>query len=480
MARLHEGPCTFFRLSPADLEKPECFSIQWGAIKQTRCDVDFHHPEFRELRARIEGLSKTATVEKIIRLPLTSGFAAGKDDRVKSSDVAIQQIRPTQILPIGELDFSEAYGIRKTDTVELDYIEDGEVLFNNTNSTVWVGKSSVFRGTKLVVCSNHVTRLRLIKGIQPEFIADVLNLLRERRYFARLCTNFNNQAGVNTDALAAVRLPLPEKAERTKLLAAMDAARAEHRAKLTEADALLAGLDSFLLTSLGLTPPPKDDRKVFAVRRIEAQQQSRLNADYFHPERVLALRTMEQAAKRLACQPLAEVVSFIRNQIKTRAANYLSLAHVQSHTGELIAANEDVAGACSTFKLDDVLFARLRPYLNKVYRAENAGCCSPEFHVLRANDPAALRPDFLAAILRSSLILAQTRHMMTGNTHPRLTNEDVVNLIIPIPKPAVQETIAAEARRRREEARRLRVEAEAGWQAAKRWFEEQLIGPARR
>ena len=66
--------------------------------------------------------------------------------------------------------------------------------------------------------------------------------------------------------------------------------------------------------------------------------------------------------------------------------------------------------------------------------------------------------------------------MMTGNTHPRLTNEDVVNLVIPIPAPAVQETIATEARRRREAARRLRAEAETGWQAAKRWFEEQLLG----
>lgn len=69
--------------------------------------------------------------------------------------------------------------------------------------------------------------------------------------------------------------------------------------------------------------------------------------------------------------------------------------------------------------------------------------------------------------------------MMTGNTHPRLTNEDVVSLVIPIPKDiAAQKAIANEARSRREEARRLRSEAEAGWHAAKRWFEEQLLGPA--
>jgi hypothetical protein len=51
-------------------------------------------------------------------------------------------------------------------------------------------------------------------------------------------------------------------------------------------------------------------------------------------------------------------------------------------------------------------------------------------------------------------------------------------LPFPIPPAAVQETITTEARRRRKEARRLRAEAEVGWQAAKSWFEEQLVGSA--
>ena len=50
----------------------------------------------------------------------------------------------------------------------------------------------------------------------------------------------------------------------------------------------------------------------------------------------------------------------------------------------------------------------------------------------------------------------------------------------PIPaNVTAQQAIAVEARRRRDEARRLRAEADAGWQAAKRWFEEQLLGGAK-
>jgi restriction endonuclease S subunit len=66
--------------------------------------------------------------------------------------------------------------------------------------------------------------------------------------------------------------------------------------------------------------------------------------------------------------------------------------------------------------------------------------------------------------------------MMTGNTHPRLTNEDVINLVVPMPDLETQDSIAAEARRRREAARRLRAEAEREWAQAKARFEAALLG----
>ncbi len=63
--------------------------------------------------------------------------------------------------------------------------------------------------------------------------------------------------------------------------------------------------------------------------------------------------------------------------------------------------------------------------INKVIVAEASGICSTEFHVMRIIDENEIIPEYLVAIMRSSLILAQTKHMMTGNTHPRISNDDV-------------------------------------------------------
>ena len=160
----------------------------------------------------------------------------------------------------------------------------------------------------------------------------------------------------------------------------MDAARAERKGKLAEADALLAGLDDFLLDALGIAPPEKDARRVFAVRLEQPRTQKRINSDYYHPERIRAIRALNAAAGSLTVAPLAAVVSFERSQVRTPGENYLSLAHVQSNTGELTDSTDTAKGTCFIYQTDDVLFARLRPYLNKVYcAAEMTAVAPPNF-----------------------------------------------------------------------------------------------------
>lgn len=290
---------------------------------------------------------------------------------------------------------------------------------------------------------------------------------------------------ITPDELERIRIPTPKPAVQARLVAALDAARARRRRKLGEAESLLGGLDAFVLDALGLTlPPPDGHRTTYAVRLADVREGKKLYPDYFHPERLSAIRAVERAYKGDQSAALSSVADFRRDQRRIQPGDpYLGLANVQPNTGERIDSTEDDGeGTVFDYAENDVLFARLRPYLNKVYRAESAGVCSPEFHVMRVRHgkdgkPRAL-PDYLAAVLRSGIVLAQTRHMMTGNTHPRLANDDVVNLVIPLPSPAVQQAIAAEVAARRAAARRLRDEAGRVWDDAKRRFEEELLGPA--
>jgi type I restriction enzyme S subunit len=388
--------------------------------------------------------------------------------------------RYIRITDFGEHGIPADHEYTTPDVVELECeLFANDILFARSGATV--GKTYLHEDdSHPAIFAGYCIRFRFDpRKALPKFVW----LFTKTAAFARwiiVTQRPSGQPNINKEEFKSAEIPLPPPLVQQELVATMEEARAERRVKLAEAGALLASFDSDLLKTLGLSAPPEEKRRVYAHPLRTVLDSSRLDADYFHPERVLSIRAMERVTERLWCPRLEEAVSFEREQIKQPGSNYIGLANIQPHTGELTPGDEDVAGSCSVFRADDVLFARLRPYLNKVYRAERGGCCSPEFHVLRIRAGVTLLPEYLATVLRSSIILAQTRHMMTGNTHPRLTNEDVTQLFIPVPDPETQVKLVAELHRRREAARRLRVEAEAVWQAAKRWFEEQLVERADR
>ena len=97
-------------------------------------------------------------------------------------------------------------------------------------------------------------------------------------------------------------------------------------------------------------------------------------------------------------------------------------------------------------------------------------------HIVRLRIEATdVRPQYLAIYLNSSVGLTLSNRGVTGGTRVALDYSSIRAIPIPVPPPSVQDTIVAEANRRRGEALRLRSEAETEWRAAKQWFEEQLL-----
>lgn len=425
-------------------------------------------PRHHALREALSSPYPLAQLGALVRAEPGYGLSARAAARV-----AADEPRYIRITDFGEDGVEPGHTFVTAEEVESDYdLESGDILFARTGS---VGRTYIHEDT---------SEPAIFAGYCIRFQFDAARVLPRFVYWWTKTDAYNRwvetirrpsvQSNINKEEFKSCLIPLPPLELQEELVAAMDAARGERREKLAAADGLLAGLDDFVLGELGIERPAAEGRRVFGVRLGQMSRPGQINADYYHPERVKALQALVEV-ENLEVAALSQVVSFERNQLKTPIENYLSLAHIQSNTGELTAAEDTAEGSCFVYKPDDVLFARLRPYLNKVYRAEQAGCCTVEFHVLRVIDRDYLLPEYLAAILRSKLVLAQTVHMMTGNTHPRISNDEVVNLRIPIPDMGTQETIANEVIRRREEARRLRAEAEAGWQAAREWFEKEIL-----
>lgn len=83
-------------------------------------------------------------------------------------------------------------------------------MFNNTNSQELVGKTSFFDLEGQYFCSNHITRIKVNEDfISPIYLWIILNIYQKAKMFFNLCTNWNNQSGVNIELLKTVKIPLP-------------------------------------------------------------------------------------------------------------------------------------------------------------------------------------------------------------------------------------------------------------------------------
>ena len=188
----------------------KAFGAYQSEIKN-RMDADYNSPKFKCIRDTIEkGKYKPDLISNLC-INIKSGFAAGKQDQSFDSINGVPHIRPLNINSFGELSLENTKRVPLESVNENDLCNHCDILFNNTNSTALVGKTALFELSEPCATSNHITRLVAGDRIEPGFLVSVFNALRSLGYFGMLSTNFNNQAGINTETLSAVKIPCPPK-----------------------------------------------------------------------------------------------------------------------------------------------------------------------------------------------------------------------------------------------------------------------------
>jgi type I restriction enzyme, S subunit len=125
--------------------------------------------------------------------------------------------------------------------------------------------------------------------------------------------------------------------------------------------------------------------------------------------------------------------------------NYLSIENIKSNSGELVnfapTSGKDIPSAKFSFTTKDILYNKLRPYLNKVHL--------PSFDGISATDLIPIRPrddisrEFIAYFLRTREVVEYANQRMRGIQLPRLPVEELLALRIPIPPAIEQRRIAS-------------------------------------
>ena len=173
------------------------------------------------------------------------GFACGERD-----PNGVVQLRMNNVDTRGAIVWDKFIRVpANDDLVERFRLVDGDIVFNNTNSTELVGKTALFTGyTELVVYSNHFTRLRVARDqADARYVAPWILLQWRSGVFEAICNRWIGQSAVKSDKLLALEIPLPPLPEQQRIVAILgekmtvvERARAATEAQVEAANTLPA------------------------------------------------------------------------------------------------------------------------------------------------------------------------------------------------------------------------------------------------
>ena len=120
---------------------------------------------------------------------------------------------------------------------------------------------------------------------------------------------------------------------------------------------------------------------------------------------------------------------------------YLSLEHIEAHTGRIIGSGKgaDVESTKAVFHAGDVLYGKLRPYLNKVCIPNFDGICSTDILVFPKS--RCIENQFLMHFLMQPSVVEYANHNSKGIQLPRIAFAKLGELQVPVPPLAEQHRI---------------------------------------
>lgn len=166
--------------------------------------------------------------------------------------------QPTGSVPVlrmgnlqgGEIDWTDLVHTDVPQDIERLSLNEGDVLFNRTNSLEHVGKSAIIRGSRPAIFAGYLVRLHCQPEVlDPEFLTHFLNCRSVRKHGRSISGKSVNQANISAGKLRTYEINLPPLDKQIAIAVrvsefrqALSTVQNDISAKLTDLDALRQSL----------------------------------------------------------------------------------------------------------------------------------------------------------------------------------------------------------------------------------------------
>lgn len=279
-------------------------------------------------------------------------------------------------------------------------LQNGDILISHINSTKHLGKCAIYHGEPpALVHGMNLLVMRVDTNLaNSRYAYRMLSSPGFRNQLPRITKDSVNQSSFNLSNFKNLQIPLPSIAEQKKIAAILDAVDSM-RAKRRESIALLDTLlQSTFLDMFG--DPVTNPMKTATLKEVAPTQSARL------PSR-----------------PSDNVWQLNLDQIESQSGRILK---------KVIGLVSEAGSSTHFFDTGNVLYSKLRPYLNKVVCPDEPGIATTELVPLRP-DPNRIDRQYLTYYLRSQRFVSWVSNEVAGAKMPRVTMKVFWDHAIPLP-----------------------------------------------
>lgn len=423
----------------------------------------------------------------------------------KLSDIAL--INPTTNL--SSLPNEEEISFIQMDAVDehlgnLKYIETKKVAEKvgftrfKENDLIWAkitpcmqnGKSAVVRDT-INGFALGSTEFFIIRPKNENIKVEYLHfLLRDKRVLETAMKYFGGSAGqqrVSKDFLLNFNVPVPPTEIQENIVSIIQNAYTQKQAKETEAKALLASIDTYLLNELGITLPEKDnslEARIFTTKFSEVVGR-RFDGEFYTEYNRSLLKSINNSFYQLDkirnnCEFISGYAfsseTYVENSdcilitIKNISENNIDLKNVTYLPNEYYEYYKRFI-----INKNDLLIAMTGATIGKVgiYEKDVKALLNQRNGIIKSNK---MNTYFLMNLLNTNLYQKLILRNAVGGAQPNISETDIMKVQIPIPPLEKQNEIAEHIAEIRYKAKALLQEAEQVLATAKQQVEQMILG----
>jgi restriction endonuclease S subunit len=333
-----------------------------------------------------------------------------------------------------------------------------------------IGRVNIFNEDEKCIVTGEVMIIRPHpQKVNPYFLLTYLRCKYGKPQLIRFVRGATGQTHLYSKDIKQILVPIPSKPFQEHIEKLVK--EAHEKRKL--ADQRYKEAEQLLYKELGIKKLELTREKTFETTFSTVKKTMRFDPECYKPEYI----ECEGVLKNINSVPLSSVATpskarFDPNNAPTQYFSYIDISNVDIRTGEVelqkIRCYEAPTRARKKVELDDVIISTVRPNRNAIAIIDEVldDCvCSTGFSVIK---PERINPYCLFLFLKTEYTINQLVKKTTASMYPAISEQDIFNLLVPIPSRTVQEDIEKMIR----ETFKLRKEAKNLLDQAKTEVEE--------